>query len=452
MGGMATVFLARQTGPAGYAREVALKLLHPYLRSDPEAVASFIREARVTAELRHANIVQLLDVDDPPEGVFMVMEYVEGGSLATLARDPNLPRPIGLRVVADALAGLHHAHQYRDATGRELHLVHRDFTPQNILVGTDGIAKLADFGIVKLLDAQQRTTTGTVKGKTSYMAPEQAQGLAIDARTDIWAAGVVVWELLARRRLFEDRSQAAILLRIVRDRPPRLRTIDAGVSAELDDLVARALEPDPSKRYPSAQAFREALLAAGGEIAEVDEVAGFVQRAFEVSVSEKRRALTHLAPTRSDSGVLEPRRQSGILSLTQRMEPAPAAMPSAAIRRRKRWRSIVALAAALGLVSVVATAAALSRRRPAPAPSVSAPAASPPPMDLPPNESSVAVDLAAPAASSVRRAVPRHPAGRTKVPAPQAAGSSAPMATGSSELPKLLGSPYQGGPSGRGAD
>ena len=187
--------------------------------------------------------VPVLDADHDPFGVFLVMDYIEGDTLSGLGRASvrsggSLPLGIGLRVLLDALAGLHAAHELRDEEGRALHLVHRDFSPQNILVGVDGLARLADFGIAKVASRLAQTATGMVKGKFSYMSPEQARARPLDRRSDLWSAGVIAWEICAGRRLHEEGNDAATLLEIVSRAPPRLRTLRPDLPAALEDVVA----------------------------------------------------------------------------------------------------------------------------------------------------------------------------------------------------------------------
>jgi eukaryotic-like serine/threonine-protein kinase len=296
-GGMATVYLARVTGLAGFEREVALKLTHAHLRDEPDFVTALMDEARLAGRIRHQNVVSVLDVDVAPAGVFIVMDYVDGDSLARLLRSlrkQNLGVPLGvaLRIMDDTLAGLHAAHELRDAEGNAFDLVHRDVTPHNILLATDGVARLADFGIAKATARLSNTSTGLVKGKAAYMSPEQARGEAIDRRADVWAAGVVAWELITGQRLYEAANDAAILFKVTRDRPMRVGQVSPGIPQAIDDAVAKALEPNVEARFPSAEAFADALsLAADQHGLKVDhrEVGRFFEPILTVLL-DKRRA------------------------------------------------------------------------------------------------------------------------------------------------------------------
>jgi eukaryotic-like serine/threonine-protein kinase len=290
-GGMAAVYLARQHGLGGFERDVALKLMHPHLREERAWNVEFIEEAKLSAKIRHPNVVQVLDVGDDPSGTYLVMDYVEGDTLARLgraARDRGeaLPRAIAMRVLCDALAGLHAAHELRDERGFPLGVVHRDFSPQNILVGVDGITRLADFGIAKAASRMTHTQTGSIKGKVAYMSPEQARGETVDRRADVWAAGVVAWEIVAQRRLYSG-DPIAIGLRIVTERPPRVSEFNPDVSPELDDAIASALEPRLDARCPTAEELRKRLSEAT-ELADVSEVASLASRVCEDSLTERR--------------------------------------------------------------------------------------------------------------------------------------------------------------------
>jgi eukaryotic-like serine/threonine-protein kinase len=298
-GGTATVYLARTRGVAGFEREVALKLVHAHLRSDEESRLHLLEEARLAARIRHPNVVPVTEVDADACGVFLVMEYVEGEALSGLVRvlrDQNhrLPPRLIARIMNDALAGLHAAHELRDAQGQFIGLVHRDFSPQNILVGIEGIARLADFGVAKAASRTVRTKTGLVKGKVAYMSPEQARGHKVDRRCDVWAAGVVVWELITGRKLYDHEDDVATLLSVVTEEPPRLASVMQGVPPALDEAVAYALTSDVNNRCPSAEALRCLLESAWDEcggMASTSELGAFVRQTVGQRLAE-RRALT----------------------------------------------------------------------------------------------------------------------------------------------------------------
>jgi serine/threonine-protein kinase len=279
-GGMATVYLATTRGPMGFEAEVALKLTHPHLVESTEFSADLLEEAKLAVRIRHRNVAAVIDADVDPLGVYLVMEYVEGDTLSGLTKStPLMPKRMALRVLLDALAGLHAAHELQGEHGEKLNVVHRDFTPHNILVGTDGVARLTDFGVAKAASRLGHTRTGFIKGKIGYMSPEQAKGAPLDRRCDVWAAGVIAWELLAGRRLFTTEDDVATLLKVVTEEPPRLRTIDPTIHPDVEEAVAAALDRNLETRCPSAQAFARRLGVACRPhvgLAEPEEVAEWI--------------------------------------------------------------------------------------------------------------------------------------------------------------------------------
>jgi serine/threonine-protein kinase len=263
-GGMATVHLGRVIGDAGFARMVAIKRLRPHLAHQPEIVAAFADEARLAARVRHQNVVAMLDIVSERGEVFLVMDYVEGVSLASLvracaARGDHVPPPVAAAIVAQALHGLHAAHEARNESGTMLNLVHRDVSPQNVLVGVDGVARVADFGVAKAIGRQHTTRDGSIKGKLGYMAPEQLAGRAVTRKADIFAAGVVLWELLTGQRLFHAADDAVILTKTLFEpiQPPSQAC--ARAPSALDPVVMRALERDPIRRFASGDEMASAL-------------------------------------------------------------------------------------------------------------------------------------------------------------------------------------------------
>ena len=314
-GGMGTVYLARKRGPGGFEKEVALKLTHAFLRDQTDFAAQLIEEAKIASRIVHPNVVQVLDVEDDVDGVFLVMQYVEGDTLGGLMqhafdRRQRVPVDIAMRVLCDALTGLHAAHELRDADGHSLRIVHRDFTPQNILVGSDGLSRLTDFGVAKAATRAGGTRTGVVKGKTAYMSPEQVRALPLDRRCDVWSAGVLAWELFAGRRLREIGSDpAALLLRIATEPVDRLSTVRSDIPPAVDETVAWALAHQRERRCPTAEQFRDRLLAAWGERgapASASEVAEHVRLVAGEALAERRaKAAGARRRVPSTSGVSE---------------------------------------------------------------------------------------------------------------------------------------------------
>jgi serine/threonine-protein kinase len=268
-GGMATVHLGCMLGPAGFSKLVAIKCLHAQFALENEFVAMFLDEARLTSSIHHPNVVASLDVVAEQGELLVVMEYVHGESLAALLRRSRQtgdapPLPVVTRVVCDALEGLHAAH-VASLAGRCLNIVHRDVSPQNIMVGADGNTRVLDFGIAQAAMRSRVSGGESVKGKVAYMSPEQLQGQTVDVRTDIFAAGVVLWEALTGRRLFfapDPRDTAELLLNSVILAPT---AIVPSLPIELDRVVLKALDRDPAQRFASAHDFAEALRKAASE-------------------------------------------------------------------------------------------------------------------------------------------------------------------------------------------
>ncbi|HEY4103161.1 MAG TPA: protein kinase [Polyangiaceae bacterium] len=259
-GGMATVHLGKARGAFGFSNTVAIKRLFPQMAKDPEFVAMFLDEARLASRVRHPNVVTVLDVLSERGELCLVMEYVEGESLSVLSRalreaKKPIPIPIAVAITASILHGLHAAHQATDQLGVPLGLVHRDVSPQNVIVGVDGIARLIDFGIAKAAGRSSVSRDGQLKGKIPYMAPEQIQGGVINHRTDIYGAAVILWELLSGERLFDGETQGIVLGRVLDDTVHPPSEYNAQVSTELDALTLRGLSRDSALRFESARAF-----------------------------------------------------------------------------------------------------------------------------------------------------------------------------------------------------
>lgn len=294
-GGMASVHVARAEGTFGFERLVAIKLLHPHLANEDEFVTMIADEARMAARIRHPNVVSVLDVDEDRElGLYLVMEYVEGDHLGnvihgTKLADATMPASVAVRVVLDLLHGLAAAHELRDGEGRPTPIVHRDVSPHNVLVGVDGMARLADFGVARAEARLTQTEAGRFKGKVAYMAPEQLADGVADERSDLFAVGVVLFETLTGRRLFRADSTAGTLKKLLHEPIPLVSDVDPSL-APLDGVVARALSRDPNERFPSATAMADALAAAARGsvgIAEVREVASVVRASRGAMLAER---------------------------------------------------------------------------------------------------------------------------------------------------------------------
>jgi hypothetical protein len=258
-GGIATVFLGRLHNVGG-ARLVAIKRLHTHLRADGDASTMFLDEARVGLRVRHPNVIHAVDLLVHEDEVLIVMEYVAGSSLSALLRrltkrDEQIPPAIASRIVADVLHGLHGAHETCAEDGSSLGIVHRDVSPQNILVGTDGVARVLDFGVAKTLRQVHVTRHGEVKGKLTYMAPEQILAEPVTRAVDVFAAGIVLWEVLTGHRLFYGDNDIAVVRRILEEPIPPPSSLNPALPLELDRLVLSALERNPRARFPTAEAM-----------------------------------------------------------------------------------------------------------------------------------------------------------------------------------------------------
>jgi serine/threonine protein kinase len=264
-GGMAEAFLAEQPGAAGFTRTVVLKRVLPHLADQPEFTRMLVNEARLAARLSHANIAQIYDLGQAGETTFLTMEYVDGVDLATLWERADergrAPLPLGAcaRVVLDLCAGLHHAHGATDSLGHPLGLVHRDVSPPNVMVSRDGVTKLIDFGVAKATALAGETVAGAAKGKHAYMSPEQCRGKAIDARSDQFAVGILLWELVAWRRLFRRDADYLTMRAVVEAHVPPVHTLRPEAPDALDAILRRALAKDPDDRFTTCEELADEL-------------------------------------------------------------------------------------------------------------------------------------------------------------------------------------------------
>ena len=262
-GGMADVFLAVDQSSGAM---LAMKVLRASFVDDPEWVASFLDEARVSLQLDHPNIVKTLDVVKLGNATAIVLEFLDGGSFAELRRESShdgakIPLEIGLFALTEALAGLHHAHEQKGSDGVPLDLVHRDFTPNNIFVTLDGRVKVLDFGLAKTTETSVRTSTGIVKGTVRYLAPEAILGIFINRRADVYAAGVALWEIASGARAWNGLNDVAILNRVSTGPSPSLREVMPEADDELVGLCDRSFTSNRKDRFESAEAMRAAILA-----------------------------------------------------------------------------------------------------------------------------------------------------------------------------------------------
>jgi hypothetical protein len=388
-GGMAGVYVARAIGVAGFERLFAIKVLHPHLAHEEEFISMFLDEARLAARIRHPNVVPTIDISDTPDaGFYLVMEYIEGDHMGALLQrawklGKRLPFPVTLRIVVDALEGLAAAHNLTDETGRHQQLVHRDVSPHNIMVSTDGVARITDFGVAKAEVRLSTTREGQFKGKLAYMAPEHASNGDADQRSDLFSMAIILWESLAGRRLFRAENHAATLNKICLEPIPLLSSVDPGL-AVFDGLLEKALARDPDQRFQSAEEFAEAIEEASpllGGLAKAREVAQLVREyAVEKLTRDADLIRSAIAQLAVSGGASEPPsaidQAIPIVEMPLQMPPAIAARAAVVpvveladigmhqiddTRGGKRWlwaSLLVLVAAAVG-----ATAAVLSRRQ-----------------------------------------------------------------------------------------
>jgi serine/threonine protein kinase len=449
-GGMADVFLAVGRGPAGFNKLVVVKRLRDTVASDDTFREMFLDEARLAARLNHPNVVQTYEVFEDAGAFFITMEHLEGQPLGRIEREcgtrgMRLKPALCARVISDALCGLHYAHEVRDYDGTPLNIVHRDVSPQNIFVTYDGQVKVVDFGIAKAEVSNTKTQAGFFKGKAAYMAPEQLEAGDIDRRVDVFTAGIVLWEMLAGKRLMAAESTAKTLMRLLKEPIPHLAEFVAGIDPELDRIVARALQRDPAARYQTAGEMRNALdryLVESGHFVRHEDLGQMVSDLFRDARASMRHAISeHLAHTSAfpESGTvpvgnevlaavqsphivdpaLQPASMSGISvsrtlnSVYAAPPPATGVVPVAPPAKDFRLQSAVMGAIALSLLAVAF--AVVERTRSSP---IAVPA---PPTTLSAAAAPVATHTSAPANAATDPPTPEPPRADS-VPAPPAAG------------------------------
>jgi eukaryotic-like serine/threonine-protein kinase len=341
-GGMATVFLARLSGVAGFQRLVAIKRLHPHLAREPEFVEMFLDEARLAARIHHPNVVPIQEVGESDQGYYLVMDYIEGDTLArVLAKaakaQTTVPYGVTIRILLDVLAGLHAAHQMKDDHGVPLEIVHRDVSPQNILVGVDGVARVVDFGVARAASRLSTTRSGQLKGKLAYMAPEQARGGVIDRRADLFSCGIVLWEALATKRLFKGDGEAETLNRVLYDAILPPSSVRPDVPKALEIVCMKALSREVDQRFANAQEFGDELEKAARALScvgSVRDVSQCLEEVMGVDLSQQRDAVRAWLARSEPSHGSAPRSRPMLDSIVTRVDGASKSEPSDRSSRR----------------------------------------------------------------------------------------------------------------------
>jgi serine/threonine-protein kinase len=401
VGGMATVYFARQRGAAGFSKAVAIKRMRPDLVHEREFVDLFVDEARLASRVRHANVVSVTDVVASGDELLLVMEYLHGESLARLFAAANrerrrVPPAIAVALISNVLHGLHAAHEAKGETGEPLGIVHRDVSPQNVIVGVDGIARVADFGIARAAGQIHATDEGKTRGKAGYSAPEQLRGGKVTRQIDLWAACALLWEVLVGRRLFEGESQAAVVAAVLTEpiEPPGLHVPE--LPEELDDVILRGLDRDPKRRPETAlelaTALERALLPAGPAVvgAWVKELAREDLEKRELTVRRIEAGLAEEPPEASPATAAADAAGTGSLATSR----SPTIEPTASSRSRG-----LVIGAAAAVIAVVVGALASTAARGTRAPEASASSA--PAREAPPSASAIVAAQPEPSASTV---------------------------------------------------
>ena len=401
-GGMATVWAARQKGSRGFQKTVAVKTMLPSLSEDPQFEQMFLDEAALAARIHHPNVAEILDLGEEEDILYIVMEWVDGEALSTITKQAKklnvtIQHHIALKVISQACLGLQAAHELKDDDGESLQLVHRDVSPQNILVTYDGIVKLVDFGVAKAMGrAGGETTAGQLKGKVPYMSPEQARGGNIDRRTDIFAMGIVLYKMTTGLHPFLGENDLVTMKNIIGRPVPSPRLKNAQFPMELEQVILKCLQKEPEKRYQTMlelhQAIEKVQVSMGSSV--VDEDVGSFVRSLLGDRGQKRRlalrdavralderatvpnggpqqqpvqhdAVSELIPTRMASAVRDDiLRVTGQHSLSQ-IPPAPPSQSEApidtSITQRPSRRPAMVAAIAATMVAVAALVFFLAR-------------------------------------------------------------------------------------------
>jgi serine/threonine-protein kinase len=305
-GGMAELFLGRLHGAGGFAKLVAIKRILPHLAKDAEFTAMFLDEGRIASRLSHPNVCQVFELDDAEGDLFLAMEYLDGVGWDRLLAETNKgipPLELAAGVLAQAADGLHYAHTLRDIEGNLTPIVHRDVSPQNLFVTVDGVCKVLDFGVSKMMTDGPRTKSGVVKGKLPYMAPEQIRGEPVDARTDVFSLGVCLWEALAHDRLYDRATDFLIWKAVTEEDAPLITTRWPKCPVAVEGLIKRALAREPSERIASAREFAEELRAAVPQLASATQIGETLRAACGEQLAQRSKQVASAISARSSGPI-----------------------------------------------------------------------------------------------------------------------------------------------------
>jgi eukaryotic-like serine/threonine-protein kinase len=338
-GGTASVWAARMKGPRGFEKIVAVKVMLPEFSEDSEAESMFLDEARLVSRIRNPNVAEVLDLGEQDGALFIVMEWIDGEQLNVVMREARsqggVPLPIAVRIVRQACDGLHAAHDLVDNDGRPVSLVHRDVSPQNLLAGYDGTVKVIDFGVAKATSNSQRTNVGQLKGKVAYMAPEQAYGDTVDRRTDVFALGIVLYQLVTGKHPLRGDNEYATLGRIRDKRPVDPPSVHhSSVPNEVEQVILKALAKDRDQRFATMQDMSQALDAAfpTNDAPSRDKIAEYMARLLGHRGEKKRLAIREAirtanenkrTPTMVPAAFEQPRDPDEVRSASSRQLPRP---------------------------------------------------------------------------------------------------------------------------------